>query len=77
MPARGRYSGRKGKRQTHEPVCTHDSNTRQERTDLPTQNPVQQQYSSPTAVQQYVVQRETHEAIHPPTMTPCDVEYIE
>ena len=77
MPARGRYSGKKGKRKAHEPVWTHDSNTRQEITDLPTHNPVQaavqQYYSSTTAVlQQYsrtLYNSETHEAIHPPTMT--------
>ena len=53
MPARGRYNGRRKKRKTHEPVWTHDSNTRQERNDLPTHNPIQQQYISTRAVQQY------------------------
>ena len=50
-------TGGKKKKKIHEPVWTHDSNTRQERNDVPTYNPVQQQCSSSTAVQQYLVQQ--------------------
>ena len=64
MPARSRYSGRKkNKTHTHEPVWTHDSNTLQKRTDLPTHNPVLEQYNSGT-----YYSSDAHEAIHPPTM---------